>query len=730
MQNDTPSARIIAIFVILAATFGLSALALFSMQRIIQGAERDYISQESVVYEVQDTLSTMKDAETGQRGFLLTGDPSYLSPYLDAKSQIEKNLNNLDLAVAAGRLPAEAVKNYRSLAEAKFKELDETVNLRRTQGFDAALAIVSNDSGKEIMDRMRALTDELVSESDSVVAGKRHTVQELSSSVLLLLCAVGLLTFSMLIWAYRRVRNEIKLREAATLESQRQGELLKVTLASIGDGVIATDASGRITFINEVAERLTGWSSQQAVGTDCDAVFNIVNETSRQPVESPVAKVIKSGIVVGLANHTVLIRRDGTEIPIDDSGAPIRESDGSLRGVILVFRDFTEHKEAEAALRSAMEEARSANIAKDNFLATLSHELRTPLTPVVMTMAAWLSNGELPGGWRDDVEMMQRNLELEARLIDDLLDLTRIVRGKLSLNSMVSDINELLNAVARMHQSEVSAKGQRLSLDLDAASHYAYVDPARLQQVFLNVLKNATKFTPEGGSIHIWTENDEEKLRINIRDTGVGMTDEVRQKLFRPFEQGTDEIVRRYGGLGLGMAISKALLEMQRGSIRAASDGPGTGSTFCIEIPAAEAQEAGFDPMQFVAPPSAQRSYNILLVEDHIDTSRALSRLLERDGHQVTSAFTIEDAIGHLKQESFDLILSDIGLPDGTGLDLIRKARAISAAPAIALTGFGMEEDVRSCREAGFNDHLTKPINFQRLESIITQLMRNGHRAA
>jgi len=300
------------------------------------------------------------------------------------------------------------------------------------------------------------------------------------------------------------------------------------------------------------------------------------------------------------------------------------------------------------------------------------------------------------------------------------------VRGKLSLNPTVSDVNDLLNAVTRMYQSEVSAKGLRLSIDLRAVHHHAYVDPARLQQVFLNVIKNAIKFTPEGGNIRVWTENEEDNVRVSIRDTGVGMAEDTQARLFQPFEQGTDEIVKRYGGLGLGMAISKALMEMQGGSIMAESKGPGTGSTFSIAVRIVEAQQRSFDQMQAAAHPAVQRPYKILLVEDHIDTARALRRLLDRDGHQVTTAYSVDEAMERLKSDTFDLLLSDIGLPDGTGLDLIRKARAISNLPAVALTGFGMEEDVRSCHQAGFDEHLTKPINFQKLEFIIQHLMQNG----
>ncbi len=695
------------------------------MQMAVQRAEKDVADEQAIISDLQRCLSTMKDAETGQRGYLLTEDESYLTPNLDAKAHIQEDLADLDRWVGAGLLDAPAVKRYRDLATAKLLELDATIDAKRAKGVDAAVAIVRTDRGKQIMDKLRDLNDQLLAQSAERLTEDARTEQRFSSTSMRLLWSVVAVNLGFLAWAYSRIRREIGLREAAALETYRQRELLQVTLASIGDGVIVTDAGGKITFLNKVAQQLCGWTREEAIGMECTKVFNIINEETRSLVESPVEKVLRTGVVVGLANHTLLVRKDGTETPIDDSGAPIHDNDGSVRGVVLVFRDFSEHKKAEDALRQAMTDAQAANVAKDNFLATLSHELRTPLTPVVLTLASWIETQHPPEDWREDAQMMQRNLELEARLIDDLLDLTRIVRGKLSLNETVADVNQLVEAVARMYQSEIYSNGLRLHLDLRAIKKHAFVDPARLQQVVLNVLKNATKFTAEGGSIDIETQTRDDRIEISVRDTGMGMTEELQSRLFRPFEQGTGEIIKRYGGLGLGMAISKALMEAQGGSISASSGGPGYGSIFTLSIPAVEQEQALAQQNLANNRPYKARSFRILLVEDHFDTARALARLLERSGHEVTLANSLFEAEGYVKRGGYDLMLSDIGLQDGTGLELIRKVRAISDLPAVALTGFGMEEDVVNCRVAGFNEHLTKPINFQRLEFVIDELMRD-----
>lgn len=841
------------LFLIVAALLIVSVLANYLMGRAAVQANRAVVRQQAVIDQVQEALSTMIDAETGLRGFLITGDEKYLKPYNDAQIRIGDELKAMDGLTAGSILSADDVGRFKALVSAKQFELDKTIKLLRSEGSDAAIAYVRNDRGKIAMDRLRTHTGEIVDREKIELMTKQQAAIRLAWYMAATFAVTALINLAFLRWAYRRIVREVSRRETVADELRRQKEILGVTLASIGDGVIVTDDKARITFMNEVAETLTGWKTNEAMGQPCGTVFNIVNEASRKPVESPVQKVLRDGVIVGLANHTVLIRRDGTELPIDDSGAPIREADGQMRGVILVFRDFTDHKKAEGKLKQneeryralvtaaaqvnwvtnadgqiaedspswraftgqafeewrgwgwldaihpddrkqaaevwikavagkttyvneyrvrkqdgdycwmatrgvpvlsaggsvvewvgmntditdriawgqklqqSKEEAEAANIAKDNFLATLSHELRTPLTPVVATLTAWESDNKLPPALLEDIQMMRRNVDLEARLIDDLLDLTRIVRGKLSLNPEVADVHQLIGSVASMYQSEMHSKKLRLSMQFQADRYHVYADPARLQQVFLNLLKNATKFTPEGGSIELQTHNEPDgQLQVTVHDTGIGMTGDLLGRIFKPFEQGSAETVRRYGGLGLGLSISKALMDAQGGTIVAASEGPGQGSTFTIGLPSVNAPDRQDAPVVIAQPESPPRALNIMLVEDHADTARVMSRLLKNLGHRVTVADTVSGALATVGADTFDVLLSDIGLPDGTGIDLIRQIRLHSNLPAIALTGFGMEEDVAKCRDAGFDDHLTKPVNFQKLESVIRQLaLRN-----
>jgi HAMP domain-containing protein/signal transduction histidine kinase len=364
-----------------------------------------------------------------------------------------------------------------------------------------------------------------------------------------------------------------------------------------------------------------------------------------------------------------------------------------------------------------LEEKARSNMAKDQFLAMLSHELRTPLTPVLASALALENEPELPNDIHESLQMIRRNVELEARLIDDLLDLTRIDRGKVQLNFEVVDADTLLHNALEICQAEIDRKHLAHSLKLGAQKVHMRADPARLQQIFWNLINNAVKFTPPNGQITITTTNDSGgKLRVEIADTGMGIEPEALPKIFDAFEQGDRT---QLGGLGLGLAISKTLVEAHKGTITAQSAGRNKGSTFTLVFPTCEKAEAQTAPA--LSPRFAERQpMRILLVEDHEDTNRSLTSLLRRRGYHVESALTFQSALDISAKEQFDVLISDLGLPDGSGIDLIQKL-ASKPALGIALTGFGMEQDIRKSREAGFQHHLVKPIDLNKLDSLIQE---------
>jgi HAMP domain-containing protein/signal transduction histidine kinase/ActR/RegA family two-component response regulator len=364
-----------------------------------------------------------------------------------------------------------------------------------------------------------------------------------------------------------------------------------------------------------------------------------------------------------------------------------------------------------------LEEKARSNMAKDQFLAMLSHELRTPLTPVLASALALESETDLPKEIQESLQMIRRNVELEARLIDDLLDLTRIDRGKVQLNFEIVDAHTLLQNALEICQPEIDRKHLRPSLNLSAKKVHMRADPARLQQIFWNLINNAVKFTPPNGQITITTTNDSaEKLRVEIADTGMGIQPEALPKIFDAFEQGGRT---QLGGLGLGLAISKTLVEAHKGTITAQSAGRNKGSMFALVFPTCEKAEAQIAPA--LSPRFAERQpMRILLVEDHEDTNRSLTSLLRRRGYQVQSALTFQSALELSAKGEFDVLISDLGLPDGSGIDLIQKL-ASKPPLGIALTGFGMEQDIRKSREVGFQHHLVKPIDLNKLDALIQE---------
>jgi PAS domain S-box-containing protein len=679
---------------------------------------------DTVIERMLDLRSTIQDTETGQRGYLLTRESSYLEPYETAIATVGRKLDTIRKMAEAGFLPAEQVGALESLIGRRIEELRKTIALVEAGRPSAALEIVRTDEGKKLMDSIRNTIGEIVSEQAN---GRAAVSQAADSSIRVrggvFLGAVAI-NLGFLLWASRRIHREIVQQYVANLETHRQKEILAVTLSSIGDAVIITDVKGRITFLNAVAEKLTGWTAKEAQDRPCSEILRIINEQTRQSVASPVEKVLASGAIVGLANHTVLIRKDGSELPIDDSGAPIRESDGTVRGVVLIFRDFTAHKDFQRALIRAKEEIEAASKAKDKFLATLSHELRTPLTPVLATLSSWDAKKELPSNLQPDLQLLRRNVELEARLIDDLLDLTRIENGKLSLERELVDVHSLIESAVALFREEVLARGLRLSSRLGATSFFFEADPARLQQIFLNIIGNAVKFTPDGGNIEITTANTHDmELTITVKDGGIGMSEEVVARLFRGFEQGDLAPDRKYRGLGLGLSIAKALVEAHGGTLKADSPGPGRGSTFVISFPLLDPRAGEFAAVsQIQSAHDHHPKLSVLLVEDHEDTAQVMQNVLRQLGHEVELCSTVAAACQKLETQEFDIILSDIGLPDGTGIDLIKAARAIVQTPAVALTGYGMAEDVERCRQAGFDEHLTKPIDIERLQQTLSRI--------
>jgi PAS domain S-box-containing protein len=379
---------------------------------------------------------------------------------------------------------------------------------------------------------------------------------------------------------------------------------------------------------------------------------------------------------------------------------------------------YLERERTEEELRRQKEAAVTASQAKDRFLAALSHELRTPLNPVLMWACSASEDTNIDPEMKEGLQMICRNIEMEARLIDDLLDLTRIARGKVQINLQPCRADELLNHALETVRSQLCAKNLKLSVDLRASNHQIMADPTRIEQVFWNLLKNAYKFTPENGEVVVRSyDSGSNRVVFEISDSGCGIDDNLMPKLFTAFEQG-----KRSGeGLGLGLAICKAILEMHQGKIKAANKPVGQGAVFTVELKTAPVQGVLL-PMERKVPAVSLRKLHILIVEDHENTATVMSKLLKRNGHEVVTASTVRQALDVLRTTPLDLLVSDLGLPDGNGFEVMTELSKISDAKGIAISGYGMEEDVERSSRAGFSAHLTKPIDVQKLQETILQV--------
>jgi PAS domain S-box-containing protein len=518
------------------------------------------------------------------------------------------------------------------------------------------------------------------------------------------------------------------------ITEQKKSEEAVRRLAAIvqfsDDAIISEDLNGVITSWNESAGRLFGYSAEEVIGKR----VSILMPPERRSEEETILQRIGSGEAVH-HHETVRQRKDGTVMQVTLTVSPMRNAEGKVIGGSKIVRDITERKRAELELKKAHEDLLAASRAKDDFLAALSHELRTPLNPVLLVASDAANNPALPEAVRSDFEMIRENVELEARLIDDLLDLTRITRGKIVLDKQPVDAHAILqNAITNVRE-EIKQKEITLNLQVNATRHTVHADAVRLQQIFWNLLKNAAKFTPRFGRITVETAQvQDERLVIRVIDTGIGMLPTELNRIFNNFAQGDHArgaSSHRYGGLGLGLAISQKLAELHSGVIRAVSEGRDKGSTFMVELPlskhaAINGKSSGAKSPVNLMPDSATKAAGrrVLLVEDHEPTRTALTDLLKRRQYEVMIAATLAEARSLAVTRTFDLLISDIGLPDGSGHDLMAELRLGGTVTGIALTGYGMEQDVALSENAGFIAHLTKPVRAQSLDAALNEAAR------
>jgi len=644
-------------------------------------------------------------------------------------------------------------------------------------------------------------------------------------------------------------------------ELKRQRKWFETVLASIGDGVITADCDGKVTLLNPVAEQLTGWSSAEAKGHSLEEIFHIVNEDTRAEVENPALRALQRGVIFGLANHTLLINREGAEIAIDDSGAPIKSS-GELLGAVLVFRDITERRRAEqarallagivdssddaiiskslegiitswnkaaermfgwtadeaignsilmiippelrdeesmilgrlrqgqridhfetiritkdeqrlnisltvspvrnkygeiigaskiarditsrvraeeerasllASERAARERTEAASRAKDEFVAMISHEIRSPLN-AILGWAQMLRQGSLDKtATANALESIERNARAQAQLVSDLLDISRVITGKLRINARPVDITTSLESALEAIRPAADAKQITIAVDRDPYATVVTGDADRLQQVFWNLLSNAVKFTPRNGRVEIKIARSDSQLGITVNDTGAGITPEFLPFIFDRFTQADTTTARRHAGLGLGLAIVRHIVELHGGTISADSDGVGKGASFKITLPVRPLyrEETSTPPAQAaktLADEITLDEVRVLVVDDEAETRDLLKIMLTSHGAEVITSSSAGEALARLDHSKPDVLVSDIGMPVLDGYAFIKRVRALDSAnrdvPAIALTAYARAEDRMRALAAGFQMHVPKPVEASELVMVIASLVK------
>ncbi len=507
-------------------------------------------------------------------------------------------------------------------------------------------------------------------------------------------------------------------------------ERLRTTLASIGDGVITTDAEARVAYMNGVAEALTGWTQADAEGRPLDEVFSIVDEHTQRSVETPAARALRDGAIAGLASHTVLLSKDSRRIPIDDSAAPIRDRSGRIVGCVLIFRDVTERRRADRELAESRASLQAADRRKDEFLATLAHELRNPLAPMRNSLEILRLARENKPVADQAVATMERQIDQMVHLVDDLLDVARISRGKIQLRRERVELRTVALQAVELCRPLAESQRHDVRVSLPAEPLYLQADAVRLSQVLSNLIHNACKYTEPGGRIELVAEARGDELVVAVRDTGVGIPVEMLPRIFEMFTQVDQTLERAQGGLGIGLTLAKELVEMHGGTIEARSEGPGCGTEMIVRLPLVVDSPA--DRERASSPSGeASRSWRILVVDDNKDSADSLSMLLALRGHTMSTVHDGPEALEEAERFRPELVLLDIGLPRMNGLEVCRRIREQAWGKSmivVALTGWGQEEDRAKSKEAGFDHHLVKPVQIGELSRLIGSWTREEGR--
>ena len=567
---------VISGFAILLAVLVINT-AVTRRQIAIQDSNQGWVDHtQRVLLEITTVESLLKDAETGQRGFLYTGEERYLEPYSNASAEVDAHLDKLAELIADNPQQAARIPVLRTLARKKMGEMARTIELYRAGKKDDARALVLTDTGKIDMDRIRALIAEMARDENALEAQRLQDVNKSTRSLVRTLYLATVLAVIGLVFLALYIMREMDQREKHAAEIREREEWFRVTLGSIGDAVIATDKDGVVTYVNQIAENLTGIKLPEAKGKAIQQVFPIFNEHTRRPVDNPVAKVLESGLIMGLANHTVLQRRDGTLIPIEDSAAPIYDDQNQLRGVVMVFRDVTLEKQSQSVMRKAEKLAAAGRLA-----ATMAHEINNPLEAVGNLIYIVRHTANLSEEVMGYLAMAEQELERVSHITRQTLGFYRD-----SSEPGPVEMPAVIESVLKIYDNKIRGKGVVLEMQLAPECPAIFGLQGEMKQLIANLISNAADAIDHGGKIRIvMIPSTREKgmgVELKIEDNGPGISAEHRTHIFEPFFTTKKDV-----GTGLGLWVSKEITERHGGNIELSSGNGGSlgGAVFTVFLP-------------------------------------------------------------------------------------------------------------------------------------------------
>jgi PAS domain S-box-containing protein len=567
----------------LAVLLGGGFLGVISAQRLIANYRQVGHTDEAML-AVETLLSTLENAETSQRGYLLTGNDAYLQAYSVATERLPAELSRLKTLVTDPRQRARVASLERSI-DLKLDDLKQSVALEKAANHDIVATIMRTNVGEARMDAIRTQVAAIQAAERELLAHRAAQTESSTRATLVTIIVPALIGAGLLGLVFYLSRRNLRLERSAAASASDERERLRITLASIGDAVLSTDSDCRITFANPVAESITGWSSAEMLGQPLEAVFRILSEQTRAALDNPAARALRERTIVGGSSNTLLVRKDGTERPIDDNAAPILDARGCLIGCVLVFRDIAERKRSDRQIHDLVNALKEADRHKDEFLAFLAHELRGPLTPLRNSVEILKQAGADEGIRLQVQATMERQLGQLARLVADLLDVSRIARGQIELRRESVDLGRIVQQAVETCRPLIDSAQHTLDVSVTCESPRVDADPARLTQVLSNLLHNACKYTEPGGRIELALTRDREEAVIRVKDSGIGIPANKLEGVFDLFVQLDHSPERSQGGLGVGLAVVKRLVKMHGGSVEASSEGPGRGSEFVVRLP-------------------------------------------------------------------------------------------------------------------------------------------------